>query len=147
MSLRSTHKTNETLETSGVRIPVDINAHNGQPVYVTLSRMGRTNKRYTKRLEDVMRPHQAALANDALDPDLARRLLQGVFVETVLIGWENLPKSELTGDDTDTEELPFNKDNALALFAELPGLFDDWRDRAGKAATFREAVLDMNAKN
>lgn len=147
MSLRSTHKTNKELEVNGVEIPVDINEHNNEPITITLSRMGVSNKRYTTRLEEVMRPHQSALANDSMDNDLARKLLQEVFADTVLIGWGNLPKSELTGNPEDTELLPFNRDNAMALWAEMPELFTDWQERAKKSATFRTAGLKANAGN
>ena len=138
MSLRKTFKTNHTAEIEGVTIPVGINDHNGQEITITLSRMSTTNKRYTKALEQATRPHQSAIQQNALDQELARKMLQGVFTDTVLLGWDNLPKSELTGDENDTELLPFSKENALALFAEMPDLYDDWEKRAQSAAAFRE---------
>lgn len=147
MSLRSTFKTDKSLETDGVNVPVDINEHNGEPVTINLSRMGTANKRYTKRLEAVMQPHQAALNNDSMPNELAGKLLRQVFVDTVLNGWQNLPKSDLTGEDDDTELLEFNRENALALFEEMPELYEDWSKRAKAAATFREAVRDGIAKN
>lgn len=147
MSLRSTFKTDRSLETDGVEVPVDINEHNGEPITINISRMGTSNKKYTKRLEAVMQPHQAALNNDSMPNELAGKLLRQVFVDTVLNGWNNLPKSELTGDDKDTELLEFNRENALALFEEMPELYTDWSERAKKAATFREAVRNDIAKN
>lgn len=149
MSLRSTHETSEKLEQEGVWQDVDINDHNSKPIRIKISRMGRSNKKYTALLDKVMKPHQAALANDAMPPMLARRLLMSVFIDTILLDWDNLPKSELTGNSEDTESLDFSRENALALFnAEgMSGVYDDWRERAGKAATFREAQLEQNAGN
>lgn len=147
MSLRKTFKTDQNAEVEGVWLEVAVNDHNGKPIRIKLARMSSTNKRYTKALNTVTKPHQSAIQNDALDNDLARKMLQEVFADTILLDWENLPKSELTGVDTDTDLLEFSKDNAMALFAEMPDLYDDWESRAQKAAAFREAEREKNAKN
>ena len=147
MSLRKTFKTDKTAEIEGVEVDVAVNDHNGKPIKIRIARMSTSNKRYTKELNRVTKPHQAAIQNDAMDESLARRMLQEVFVDTILLGWSNLPKSELTGDDADTEELEFNRDNALALFDEMPDLYNDWESRAQKAAAFRESEREANAGN
>lgn len=147
MSLRKTFKTDARAEIEGVEIEVGINDHNQKPITILLSRMSTSNKRYTKELNRVTKPHQSAIQNDAMDNDLARKMLQEVFTDTILLGWGNLPKSELTGVETDTELLEFNRENALALFKELPDMYDDWEGRANKAAAFREADREVNAKN
>lgn len=147
MGLRKNFKTDAALENEGVEIQVDMNEHNKKPIMIVVSRMGKTNKRYAKQLEEVTRPHQTAIANETLDNDLGAQLLREVFVDTVLLGWSNLPKSELTDDPKDTADLPFTRENALALFAEMPDLYDDWEARAKKASNFREAARKVNAKN
>jgi hypothetical protein len=147
MSLRKTFKTDKNAEQEGVWIEVAVNDHNNKPIRIKISRMSSTNKRYTKELNKVTKPHQSAIANDALDNDLARKMLQEVFADTVLLDWENLPKSELTGNDEDVEELEFNRENAIALFTEMPDLYDDWESRAQKSAAFREAEREIAAKN
>jgi hypothetical protein len=146
-SLRKTFKTNSAKEAEGVEVEVAINDHNGKPIVIRISRMSRANKRYTKRLEEVTRPHSAAIANETLDNELGNKLLREVFVDTVLLGWSNLPKSELSGDDADTDELPFSRENALALFDEMPDLYDDWERRAKSAANFRDEERKSNAGN
>jgi hypothetical protein len=147
MSLRKTFKTDKTAEVDGVWQEIAINDHNGRPVRVKLARMSNSNKRYTKALNAATKPHQSAIQNDALDQELAKSLLQEVFAETVLLDWDNLPKSDLTGVETDDELLPFSKENALALFAEMPDLYDDWESRAQKAAAFREKEREAAAGN
>jgi hypothetical protein len=147
MGLRKTFKTDAAKETEGVEIEVSVNEHNGKPISITISRMSRSNKRYTKALEEATRPHSAAIANETLDNDLGNKLLREVFVDTVLLGWKNLPKSELTGVESDTDELPFSRENALALFEELPDCYDDWEARAKKASNFREEERKSNAGN
>jgi hypothetical protein len=147
MGLRRTFKTDKVAEVEGVPVEVGVNDHNGKPIIIHITRMSASNKRYTKELNRVTKPHQSAIQNDAMDNDLARKMLQEVFADTILLGWDNLPKSELTGVDTDTDELPFSRDNALALFKELPDMYDDWEARANKAAAFREKEREVSAKN
>lgn len=147
MSLRKTFKTDKNAEIDGVWIEVGMNDHNGKPIKILLSRMSTTNTRYTKKLNAVTRPHQAAIQNDAMDNDLARKMLQEVFAETVLLGWENLPKSELTGNEDDKDDLPFTPETAMELFGEMPDLYDDWERRAQKGSAFREAERTATTKN
>jgi hypothetical protein len=147
MSLRGTFKTNKTKEVEGVDIPVGINEHNKQPITIKISRMSRSNKRYTKALEEATRIHSAAINNETLDNEIGSSILREVFADTVLLGWGNLPKSELTGNDADKDELPYSRENALALFEELPDLYDDWEKRAKSSAAFRDAEKAKSAKN
>lgn len=147
MGLRKNFATDRTLENDGVEIEVDINEHNNQPIKIRVARMSKSNKRYSKRLEEATRPHQSAIANETLDNELGAKILREVFVDSVLLSWSNLPKSELTGDPKDTADLPFNRENALKLFEELPDLYDDWEARSKKVANFREAERTSNAKN
>lgn len=147
MSLRKTFKTDKTAEIEGVEVQVAVNDHNGKPISIRIARMSTSNKRYTKELNRVTKPHMAAIQNDALDDELARKMLQKVFIDTILLGWDNLPKSELTGNDEDTELLDFTPENAQALFDEMPDLYNDWESRAQKAAAFREAEREVSAGN
>lgn len=147
MSLRKTFKTNKVAEVEGVEVEVAMNEHNGEAIKIRIARMSSSNKRYTKALSAATRPHTAAIQNDAMDNDLARKMLQRVFVETILLGWSNLPQSELSGDEADTELLEFTPENAFALFEEMPDLYDDWEERAKKAAAFRDAEREISAGN
>lgn len=147
MSLRKVFKTDLNAEVEGVWLDVAVNDHNGKPIRIKISRMSASNKRYTKELNKVTKPHQSAIQNEALDNDLARKMLQEVFADTIILEWDNLPKSELTGNPEDVELLEFNRDNVLALFQEMPDLYDDWESRAQKSAAFREAEREKTAKN
>lgn len=147
MSLRKTFKTDQNAEVEGVWVVVGMNDHNNTPIEIKISRMSSSNKRYTKELNRVTKPHQSSIQNDALDNDLAKSMLQEVFADTIILAWKNLPKSDLTGNEADVEELEFNRDNVLALFKEMPDLYDDWEARANKSAAFREAEREGAAKN
>lgn len=147
MSLRKTFKTDHVAETEGVWLDVAVNDHNGKPIRVKLSRMSSSNKRYTAELNKVTKPHQSAIQNDSMDNELARKMLRQVFVNTILLDWDNLPKSDLTGNPADVEPLEFTRENALALFDEMPDLYDDWESRAMKASVFREAEREVATGN
>lgn len=147
MGLRKTYKTDKTLEVEGVWLEVSVNDHNEEPIRIRIARMSSTNKRYTKAMDAAAKPHQSAIQNNALDNEIARRMLQKVFIDTILLDWENLPKSELTGGNDDKELLEFTRENVEALFAELPELYDDWEKRAQSAAAFREAEKDGASGN
>lgn len=147
MGLRKNYATDRNAEVEGVEIPVDMNDHNGEPIFITVSRMGQSNKAYSKALEERTRVHTAAIQNETLDNDLGRAILRDVVVDTVLKGWRNLPKSELTGDDKDTDELAFSRENAIALFDALPDFYDVVEGHAKKAANFRNASRDKSAGN
>lgn len=147
MSLRKTFKTDKTAEVEGVWIEVGMNDHNNQPQEIKISRMSKTNKRYAKELERVTRPHSSAIQNESLDNELGAKLLREVFADTILLDWRNISKSELTGNENDTDELAFTRANVLALFDELPDLYDDWESRAKKSASFREQEQEAAAKN
>jgi hypothetical protein len=147
MGIRSNYATDKKAEVEGVEIAVDTNEHNGEPIFVTLCRMGQTNKAYTRALEEATRPHQAAIQAETLDNELGGKILRGVFVDTCLKSWRNLPKSELTGDPKDTDDLPFTRENAIALFDEFPDFYTVVEAAAKKASNFREAQRKGNAKN
>jgi hypothetical protein len=147
MGLRKNYATDRTAEVEGVEIAVDMNDHNNEPIYITVSRMGQNNKAYTKTLEERTAPHTAAIQNETLDNELGNKIMQNVFVDTVLKGWRNLPKSELTGDDKDTDDLPYSRENALLLFEALPDFYDVCLSHAKKAANFREAARGKATKN
>jgi hypothetical protein len=84
MGIRSNYATDKKAEVEGVEIAVDTNEHNGEPIFVTLCRMGQTNKAYTRALEEATRPHQAAIQAETLDNELGGKILRGVFVDTCL---------------------------------------------------------------
>lgn len=147
MGLRNTFKTDLAKEVEGVEVPVAINDHNKEPITIRVSRMSRANKRYTKALEEATRPHSSAIANESLDNDLGNAILRNVFVDTVLLGWGNMPLSEFTGNADDSEIVPYSREKAIALFDDMPDLYDDWEKRAKSAANFRDSEREKAAGN
>lgn len=148
MSLRKIYGTNKAKEVSGVRLEVGMNDYNGKPIFITVSRMSRNNQKYQQAFSDKFDPHMAAIQADALGETMARKLTRELFADEILHNVENLPLSDLTGNDEDNDKvMEYTRDNVLALFEELPEVYDDWEARAKKASNFRDKVVKDLAKN
>ena len=102
--------------------------------------MGKTNKRYSKALEAATRPYRRQIELGTMNNDTAETLFLGVFVDTVLKGWENVK-------DANGNELPFNKQNAVKLLTDLPDVYDRLQEEAKLSANFRDVALEDEVKN
>lgn len=139
MNLYNLFKTDENLETDGIWIEYGETV-DGQPIRIRIARAGGKNKAFTKALEKATRPHRKAIQTGSLDNATADKLYREVFVDTVVLGWENVT-------DAAGNPLEFNRENALKLFIDLPDLFQDLREQAANAALFREELLEEDLGN
>lgn len=146
MSLTKNFKTNQKKEIEGVAIPMPANDDGTVPTF-TVARSGSSNTRYTKALERVMRPHQAAQRTKTLGEEMARSLLRQAFVEGCLLNWQNVLLSDVSGDVEAVGFAPFNIDNANTLFAKLPDLYDQLQLMAADVALYREGETEAVVKN
>jgi hypothetical protein len=141
MGLHSQFKTNSVKETEGVEIefPEAQNDDGSVPVFV-ISRMGRSNKAYSKALEAATRPYRRQVELGTMKNEVAESLFMDVFVNNVLKGWKNV-------QDEDGEEIEFNKDNAVKLLSELPDVYDRLQEEAKLSANFRDSALESESGN
>lgn len=139
MSLYKQFKTEEKFEQDGIFVEYGTGA-NGKPITFRVARAGGSNQKYLKLLETRTKPYRRQIQNDTLDNKLAERIFLEVFVDSVLIGWENV-------EDAAGAPLPFNRDNAIKLFTDLPELYNDLREQAAKSASFRAETKEADAKN
>ena len=141
--LRKHFKTNSTKETEGVEIelPEATNEDGTVPVFI-LSRMGKSNKAYSKALEAATRPYRRQVELGTMKNEVAEELFKGVFVNTVLRGWRHV-------QDDKGNEIPFTRENALALLNEegMEDLYDRLQQEAGMSANFRDTALEAEAGN
>ena len=148
MSLRKIYKTDATKEVDGVKLEVGLNDFNGKPIEIVVSRMSRNNQKYQQAFTAKFDPHMTAIQADAMSEELAKKLTRELFVDVILHSVINLPLSDLTGDEADNDKtFEFTRENALALFDELPDLYDDWEGRAKKASNFRAQAVEKAGKN
>lgn len=146
MSLRDTFKTDETLEVEGKKFVIGVNEDETEQ-YVILARMGKANKAYIKMIEQKTAPHRAAIEHNSMPEKLSTRIMREVFSETVVKGWGGLPQSEWTGNAEDTKYIPFSPEKARELFEALPGVYDDWAEKARSASNYRAEQLKVEAGN
>lgn len=139
MSLYKNYATDKRAEIEGKRIVFGTN-DDGTEIAFILRRMSRSNPEYTKALNKATQPIQREIELETLDNARADAIFLDVFVDTILIGWENVR-------DADGNELAFNRENARKLLTDLPDLYDSLQDTAKKATHFREAARERAAKN
>lgn len=141
MSLYKQFATNTDKEIEGIEVQMTEaeNEDGSIPTFV-VSRMGKSNKRYSKALEAATRPYRRQIELGTMNNDKAEEIFMGVFVDTVLKGWKNVR-------DENGAELPFNKQSATKLFKDLPEVYERLQEEAKLSANFREASLEEEAKN
>lgn len=141
-------KNDENLETKGVELDYG-------DFRITVARAGGTNKKFPKTFEAKTRPYRRAIAAGTLDPEVDRKVMAEVYADSVVLGWARNVKNE-DGSVTvkngvipgpDGEDIPFTKANVIKLFMDLPDLFADVVEQAGKIGLFREDEKEVDAKN
>ena len=141
MSLYKQFATNSEKEMEGVEVQMT-EAENGDgsiPTFV-VSRMGKSNKRYSKALEAATRPYRRQIELGTMNNDKAEEIFMGVFVDTVLKGWKNVR-------DEDGKPLEFTKAAAVKHFTDLPEVYERLQEEAKLSANFRDAALEEEVKN
>jgi hypothetical protein len=103
-------------------------------------RAGGANRKYTEALNRKLKPYRRQLENDTLDNDVALKAMAEVYADTVLLGWEGV-----TGPDG--QPLEYCRNNVIKILTDLPDLFRDVQEQANKAALFRAAEREEEAKN
>jgi hypothetical protein len=139
MSIFNQFETNQDAEKEGVWVEYGENDDGSVPAF-KISRMSKSNKKYSKALERATRPHRRAIELETMKDDTAERVFLEVFVDTVLLDWKNIKTRK-------GEEMVFSKKSALDLMKSLPELYDDLQDKAKKASLFRQDVLEEEAGN
>jgi hypothetical protein len=141
MSLYKQFATNSEKEMEGVEVQMTEaeNEDGSIPTFV-VSRMGKSNKRYSKALEAATRPYRRQIELGTMNNDKAEEIFMGVFVDTVLKGWKNVR-------DESGADMPFTKQTATKLFKDLPEVYERLQEEAKLSANFREASLEEEVKN
>lgn len=139
MNLYEQFQTDKTLEKEGIFLEYGTNSK-GKPIRFRIARAGGANVKFAKRLEAELKPFNYQLKNGSLDPELGNKLLRKVFAETVVLGWEGV-------EDENGQDMPFNAENCVKLFTDLPDLYADVKEQSDKGVLFRVAVREEAAKN
>lgn len=135
------YKTDAVAEVDGVDIEFfDAQNEDGTIPTFKVSRLGKSNKKYTKALEVATRPYRRQIELGVLKPEVSEKIFLDVFCTTILIGWSNV-----IGEDG--TPLKYSKDNAIKLMTALPDLYERIQSEASIASNFRDASLEEESKN
>ena len=107
---------------------------------ITIARAGGSNRKYQKTLEVLSKPIRRALMAGQADPKRVTAIMQEVFATAVVLDWKGVK-------DKAGKALPFNKENCIQLFKDLPDFFADIQDQASSLNLFREADIAGDSKN
>lgn len=141
MSLYTQFAVDNKKESDGVKIEMfEAENEDGTVPAFFVSRMGKSNKRYSKALESATRPYRRQIQLGTMNNEKAEEIFLEVFCDTVLMRWENV-----TGKDG--KALPFNKQNAIGLFKDLPEVYERLQEEAQMSANFRDETVEAEAKN
>lgn len=139
MSLYKQFKMDDKKQAEGILLNYGANSDGSVPSFRVLRR-GPSNQKYQQTLERETRPYRRQIELGTLDNMQSEYIYRRVFCLSVLIGWEHVQTE--TG-----EEIPFNFENAMKLFGELPELYDDLIAQSSKAALFIQSTLEGDTKN
>jgi hypothetical protein len=107
---------------------------------ITIHRAGGANKKFASVFAAKLRPYERQMQMGTLDDGTAERLLAETYAEAVVVGWKGVK-------DAKGKSLEFDKKACVALLLDLPELFKDIQEQAGRAANFRRAGIEAAAKN
>ncbi len=140
MSLFKHYKTDETKENDGVELDLGIVNDDGTIPLFYVAYNGKGNKKWQKTLQAAIKPVKRQADLGTLSEEKSEAIMVGVFVDSVLKGWKNI-------QDEAGKNLPYSRENAVALFKKLPKLYDDLSKLAADMAMFKAEDLEAEAKN
>lgn len=112
----------------------------GDGMEIRIARAGGSNTKFEKAVQQKMRKYGLQAKHDLLEPEQQREIFREVLAETVVLGWDGMY-------DRDGEEIPFDKENCIQLFKDLPDLFDDVLEQSRKSSLFKQSVLEQEQGN
>ena len=142
MSMYGQFQTDTNLESQGIVIDYGT-------FRITVARAGGANKRFAKTLEAKTKPFKRAIQTDTMDNERGLEILRETYAEAVVLNWETKKDGVFVQgiESQDGGILPFNKENVVFTFQNLPDLFTDIQQQAEKSALFRKFLQEQDAKN
>lgn len=160
-NLRQTFQTDEKMEREGFILDF------GDAGWFRIARAGGANDRFTKLVEQKMKPYRRQIEQETLPAKVAKRLTYEAIAEGIVLSWGHPKYVELdeeTGqpvdpddigegmmawedDDGNEVDLPFDPENVAMVLTKLPDLATAIQQEAMKAGNFKSVDLDADAKN
>ena len=112
----------------------------GDGLEIKIARAGGSNVKFEKTVQAKMRKYELQSKHGLLEPEQMRTIFREVLAETVVLSWKGVT-------DREGNELPFNKDNCIKLFLDLPDLMEDILEQSRKSALFKQSVVEAESGN
>ena len=158
--------TNKKLEVEGIRLTYAPNPDGTVPTLI-VRRVYRESPKYQAVFTRITKPYKHLIDRDEISEADDARLMQRVFVETAVIGWENwrMPEGVAGGKGegpaTNANDVPYapgqspaerydmeySIDACCAVMAVVPDLWKDAAMKAGDPDTYKVGELEEMAKN
>lgn len=135
MSLYSLFETDESAELDGFELVL---FDEEVEIKFTLARAGGSNRKFSNRLQALLRPYDRAIKAGTMSEEKAASIMAQTMAETVLLGWENV-------FDRDGEKLAFSVAAAKQLLLDLPELRTVILEEAQNAANFIADEVEENS--
>lgn len=149
MSLLKMFKTDAKLENKGFCLDFGPHETTGNNIKIYLAFAGKTNERYQKAIRRLTKPVERLIQNESLSDEQSEALYKEAFSETCVTGWEEIYLSDLgllkEGEADSIAEC--TKSNVMALFTNLPHLYDDCVSKSTKLSNFRIKTQEDEGKN
>jgi len=140
--LRRIYETDKNVEREGVVVEYS------PGVEIKLARAGGANKKFSKVLTRLSRPHRRAIQTNTIDEKILTDMFITAYAQAIVLSWKGFTKDLITHEDADAEtELDFNQENVEAVFHEQPNLFQDVQATADNIAIFRAEILEQDSGN
>lgn len=125
-SLDKHFKTDSDLEKNGVWFDIS------EDIGFLIRPFKGTNPRVKAAMAAHYKPLARQIELGTIDPDKEREIQVKLFTEICLVDWK--------GVEMDGQSVECNKENAMALFKELPDLFDTLWKHSGDFKNYKEDV-------
>lgn len=124
-----------------------------------IARAGGSNKKFGELVDKrLIKPFRQQMKNDSMDEDVALGIMRKIYVDSIII---NPLVSAEDGDIVDRdgnkwkrgllgktgEVLEGTKEEMIQQFTDLPELFRDIQEQAGKLSLFRASEVEEDTKN
>ena len=138
--------TDKNLEKSGIVIDYG-------DFRVTVARAGSANSKFVRTHEFLTKPVRRLIDQDLLPVDKQQEINRALYAKAVVLNWE---VKETKGDKetwkqgveaADGSVMPFNEENVIATFENLPDLFFDLQIQANTMKLFLASNREADAKN
>jgi len=116
----------------------------GAPAFL-VARAGGANKAFDKSQMAGLKPHRQVIQANAKSPNtealnIIRDVTMNSFIDTCLKGWKNVLNEK-------DEPVSFSKDEAKALFKQMPDLYDNLLGEAQSLSTFQADDREADSGN